>query len=182
MKQISLRIAAVPKKKEKKKSSLGNSDSSKSAAAAASIASEHLRFKTLNQFLSKYSEKFKFGAGGRKNQYLASKSDNDEDAESMQSMLDFDQFYSATRQDPTQAYRNMRESRKYFSQSKSSLRSARSEGNQPYTKNHREHDQMLDQMVNLLIQKKSIKHFESSLTANKNGHLESHNKSRSHQN
>lgn len=113
---------------------------------------------------------------------MASKSDNDEDAESMQSMLDFDQFHSATRQDPTQAYRNLRESRKYFLQSKSSLRSARSEGNQPYSKTHREQDQMLDQMVNLLIQRKSIKHFESSLTANKNGLLESQIKSRSHQN
>lgn len=146
MKQITLRVAPGPRKKDKK--SLASSDSSKSAAAAASIASQHLRFKTLNQFLSKYSEKFKFGAGGKKNQYIASKKGDNEDEESMQSMLDFDQFYSASRQDPAQAYRNMRESRQLLSHS-STHRSIKSEGMQH--KANREHDQMLDNMVNLLI-------------------------------
>lgn len=70
MKEIALRVAPGPRKKEKKL--LSNSDSSKSAARAASLASQHLRFKTLNTFLSKYSEKFKFGAGGKKNHYIAS--------------------------------------------------------------------------------------------------------------
>lgn len=75
MKEITLRVAPSPRKKEKK--DISSNDSSKSAAVAASIASQQLRFKTLNQFLSKYSEKFKFGAGGKKNQYLASYKSDD---------------------------------------------------------------------------------------------------------
>ena len=84
-------------------------------------------------------------------------------------MLDFDQFYSASRQDPEQAYRNLRESRRRSHGSllsnHTSRRSVKSEGQQSRTSMaNREQDQMLENMVNLLIQKKSIKHFESEIT------------------